>query len=36
MPALAAVYGLRWADIEAMPCGELDEFLEQLTTWKER
>ena len=30
MPMLSAVYGLRWEHLEAMPSGELREYLDQM------
>lgn len=31
LPAMSAIYGLKWADIETMPMLELVEYLEDLT-----
>lgn len=33
LPALRAVYGLTWAEIETMPRAELNELLDQLDDW---
>lgn len=33
LPALRAVYGLTWAEIEQMPYGELRAHLGQLPEW---
>ena len=33
LPALSAVYGLRWADIETMPAYELAAYRAELEQW---